>query len=201
MARDVFQEFRERRHGTFRGLFLKFYDYTSGYFFARTGHRQDSEDLNQELWKRVYLKAPGFGGTTFGEFFYWVKKIAYRLYLDRPVRREVEADVATMPAKGFEPYEQATIRESAEEMITAMHALREGDRDILLLRFYQELSYIEVGGALGVSADAARVRLHRALVRFGEALDARGSKLGKAMRPAELGEMLSWALPLARPAV
>jgi len=198
MARDVFALFRSRDHGIFRKLFLKFFDYTFAYFLVRTGHRQDSEDLCQELWARIYEKASQFNGNTFGEFFRWMKRIAYRLYLDRPARCEVEADFDTLAAEQLPPHQHATLHEAAEQLVAAMYALRDGDRDILLLRFYQELSYEEIAAALGTGKGAARVRLHRALVRFGEALEARGSKLGRVMRPTELGDMLSWALPLAR---
>ena len=45
----------------------------------------------------------------------------------------------------------------------ALGALREADREAVLLRFYQDLSLAEVGEALGVSEEAARKRVNRGL--------------------------------------
>ena len=39
------------------------------------------------------------------------------------------------------------------------------DREILILRFEQRLSYAEIGDRLGISEGACRSRLHRALQR------------------------------------
>ena len=198
MPHHVFDLFRSKDHDIFKKLFLKFFDYTFAYFLVRTGHRQDSEDLNQILWARVYEKANQFAGSSFGEFFSWVKKMAYRELLSRPLRKEVTCDLGDVAACGLTPEQHASLQEAAERMVLAMYALRDSDRDILLLCFYQQLSHDEVAALLGVTKQAARVRLHRALVRYGRVLEDRGSRIGKTLRPAELGQTLSWALPLAR---
>ena len=43
--------------------------------------------------------------------------------------------------------------------------LSKEDREILILRFEQRLSYAEIGDRLGISEGACRSRLHRALQR------------------------------------
>ncbi|AXJ10696.1 RNA polymerase sigma factor [Arthrobacter sp. PM3] len=48
----------------------------------------------------------------------------------------------------------------------AMAALREKDRDILQLAYWDELSIAEIAGVLGCSESAAKVRLHRARAAF-----------------------------------
>ena len=45
----------------------------------------------------------------------------------------------------------------------SLAALRQGDRDSILLRFFQGLSFAEVGASLGVSEEAARKRVTRSL--------------------------------------
>jgi len=46
------------------------------------------------------------------------------------------------------------------------------DRVVLVLRYYMDLSFEEIGTTLGVSPEAARVRNHRALARLRPILDA-----------------------------
>jgi RNA polymerase sigma-70 factor, ECF subfamily len=52
------------------------------------------------------------------------------------------------------------------ELRAALKRLSRGERVILILRFYVDLSYEEIGLHLGVSAKAARTRTERALKRL-----------------------------------
>jgi RNA polymerase sigma factor (sigma-70 family) len=57
---------------------------------------------------------------------------------------------------------------------SAMLELDETDRDALLLRFFQEVKLAELGSALGISEEAARKRVDRALERLRGVLTRRG---------------------------
>lgn len=56
----------------------------------------------------------------------------------------------------------------------AMGRLKSPDRDALLLRFYQQKSHHEVGRAMGISEEAAKKRVARAVDRLREILRRRG---------------------------
>ena len=56
------------------------------------------------------------------------------------------------------------------EIAHAFRALPEGDREVLRLVAWEGLSADELAVALGCTANAARIRLHRARRRFAEAL-------------------------------
>ena len=60
------------------------------------------------------------------------------------------------------------------EIHTALEKLKASDREAVILRFFQQKSLAEVGDALGISADAARMRLNRALERLNHQLVRRG---------------------------
>jgi hypothetical protein len=55
-----------------------------------------------------------------------------------------------------------------------MHELAEADRNALLLRHFQQRPYAEVGAQLGLSENAARMRVDRALERLRKHLARRG---------------------------
>lgn len=71
---------------------------------------------------------------------------------------------------------QAKLRASAqlrsgaesEDMVVhdALAALRDSERDILQMAYWDELSTAEIAGVLGCSESAAKVRLHRARAAF-----------------------------------
>jgi RNA polymerase sigma factor (sigma-70 family) len=60
----------------------------------------------------------------------------------------------------------------------AMNALRTADRDAVLLRYFENKPLAEVGAALGVTEDAARVRVNRALEKLRHLLTKQGVAMG-----------------------
>ncbi|MBT2555684.1 RNA polymerase sigma factor [Arthrobacter sp. ISL-5] len=63
--------------------------------------------------------------------------------------------------------------ESADLVVhDVMAALRENERDILQLAYWDEMSMAEIAGVLGCSESAARVRLHRARAAFRKQMPA-----------------------------
>jgi DNA-directed RNA polymerase specialized sigma24 family protein len=59
-----------------------------------------------------------------------------------------------------------------ERLLAALGGLRPRDREALLLLYWEELSYAEAATALGCSANAVGIRVHRAKARLREALEA-----------------------------
>ena len=55
-----------------------------------------------------------------------------------------------------------------------MLELKDSDREALLLRYFERRSMAEVGSRLGLSENAARMRVERALERLRERLTRRG---------------------------
>lgn len=68
------------------------------------------------------------------------------------------------------PSQQAAKRELARRVREALAELPEVDREILLLRTYEDLPYGEVAYVLGITPTAARMRYGRALVKLGAIL-------------------------------
>ncbi|MCK5943548.1 MAG: sigma-70 family RNA polymerase sigma factor [Planctomycetes bacterium] len=66
------------------------------------------------------------------------------------------------------PSVAAARREHEEWLRLAVELLEPADRDVLRLRDWQQLEFAEIGSALGVSAEAARKRYHRALPRLAD---------------------------------
>ena len=98
-----------------------------------------------------------------------------------------------LPADGIlrlDPAAAATLRpsqaaEAAEWKALvrlALELLAPGEREVLLPRDWDDLSFEEVGRRLGIAADAARMRYHRALARLACKLEqARGGKLDQLL--------------------
>jgi len=77
----------------------------------------------------------------------------------------------------------------------AMHQLNERDRHVVLLRFFEGRSLADVGAKLGLSEDAARKRVGRALDELRELL----ARQGVTSTAAVLATMLSGHAVAAAP--
>lgn len=63
-------------------------------------------------------------------------------------------------------------------------SLADGDREILMLAYWEDLATADVGRALGCSTGTAAVRLHRARARFRHALAASERAPDETTRPS-----------------
>lgn len=82
----------------------------------------------------------------------------------------------------------------------AVDELKEGDRDVVLLRFFQNLSFAEIGARLRLTENAARMRTERALDKLRRQLERRGVTSTAAALGALLTDQAIAAVPAGLPA-
>lgn len=58
-----------------------------------------------------------------------------------------------------------------DALLPALHTLREEDREILMLVAWEGLTHAEIGEAMGISANAVAIRVHRARKRLTDRID------------------------------
>ncbi len=121
-------------------------------------------DLADDIVSETFIRLWGARGrvdlTTVRAYLF---AIARNLFLQqrRHRGRVAELDERLVdPEPG--PEQQAGARDRLRAVLTALQALPEIDRAALLMRADDELSYAEIGAALGISEVLARVKVHRA---------------------------------------
>lgn len=77
----------------------------------------------------------------------------------------------------------------------ALHELRERDRRVILLRYFSNRRYAEIGSFVGISTDAARLRVDRALEKLRHVLLRRGITSTSAALALLLTTHISPAVP------
>ncbi|MCB1255421.1 MAG: sigma-70 family RNA polymerase sigma factor [Austwickia sp.] len=102
----------------------------------------------------------------------WLYGVARRILAnhDRGARRQIRlaeriSDEYSRPADGCDT-------DGGGRVADALATLSERDQEVLRLSAWEELSPREIGQVLGLTAGTAAVRLHRARLRLGAALDA-----------------------------
>jgi RNA polymerase sigma-70 factor, ECF subfamily len=153
--------------------------------------RVDASDVVQETQLEVCRRLPDFLERQPMPFHLWVRKTAYeRLLMLR--RQHVEARRRTtsrevgLPdrsalllarqflAAGSTPSQQLHRRELVRRVRLAVAQLTDGDREILLMRNHEGLSYQDVACLLDIEPAAARQRYGRALLRLQQFLANEG---------------------------
>jgi len=156
-------------------LFERHHQALFNFMLQMTHNRSLSEDLVQESFMRVLKSAHTFRGEA--SFRSWLFNISRNRFYDhlrkdKRLQRFEESEpsaigeIETDPAAEFESMEKQT------QFQTAMARLPEKQREIIWLGRFELDSFEELGDALGCSAGAARVRMHRAVRQLKTQLSA-----------------------------
>jgi RNA polymerase sigma-70 factor, ECF subfamily len=127
------------------------------------------DDLNQEIWLSIYRGLPRLLDA--GKFRAWAFRIArdrvYQEFRRRklPVEPLLETEDVEFPETGAEP---AIDRESLQR---ALDILSPGHREVLVLRFLEDMTYEEIARITGSSPGTVRSRLHYGKRALKNALD------------------------------
>jgi RNA polymerase sigma-70 factor (ECF subfamily) len=142
------------------------------YLLFLTGKREVAEDLFQETWMRVLLRGTQYNGKA--RFDTWLFTIARNLVIDLS-RKRTMASLDEMsegreddrpfeiPVEGPSPLDQFQLREDRAEVSEVLLKLEPSYREVLVLRFYEELSLEEIAGVTRAPLSTVKSRLYRGL--------------------------------------
>lgn len=131
------------------------------------GSREDAQDLCQETFVRMVRSADRYQPQ--GQFQSWLFRIAGNQARSRLRRRKVlrwfSFDQAEMdpPAPDRSAQQELEREEARAEVRAAIERLPERQREALILKQYQDMSYAEIAEAMGLTVSAVQMLLHRAM--------------------------------------
>ena len=134
------------------------------------GSSPDVDDVFQETWIRVVRSAHRYDPTQ--RFSGWLFAIAWNLVKDRWSKRRIHADVdlASMPSRERSAEERAVASDRAERVRELVAQLPERLSEVILLRYFEELSEKEVAARLGVPVGTVKSRIHYGLKKLAESI-------------------------------
>ena len=145
---------------------------------ARMCGESAADDVTQEAFVAAWRALPSFRGDC--RFSTWLYRLATNAAIDllRREKRHRNADDITeldLSDDGPSPQELAERGETQEAVRRALGQLSEEHRQVLLLRYMQELDYGEIADALEISEGTVKSRISRAKGRLRELLDGGGN--------------------------
>lgn len=144
-----------------------------------------ADDLAQDVFLRAWRHLADYDPSR--KFSSWLFKIAHNRTIDQLRRGKLRATLSldgagedetpfevAAPEEGTSPLRHAESAELARLVQQSIAELRPTYREILLLRFEQDLQYDEIAGVLGIALGTVKVQLHRARKALARELERRG---------------------------
>jgi RNA polymerase sigma-70 factor, ECF subfamily len=165
------------------GVLLERYRRPMFNFVARNaGDAPRAEDLTQEVFLRAIQRADQFRGES--KVSTWLYRIARNLCIDhrRRMQHRRHASLDT-PSAGDGPSLAERLPGDARtadrdlvdgdlraRILAALEALPEDQREVFLLRQFENMAFAEIGEVVGASENTVKSRMRYALLRLREAL-------------------------------
>jgi len=141
------------------------------YLLYITGNRERAEDFFQETWIRVLERGHQYDGKS--KFEAWLFSIARHLVIDWQRQKKVQSlDALTNPDEGApmefagddpSPLHLVMSQESEGAVQASLEKLSAVYREVLLLRFQEELGLAEIAVVLSAPISTVKSRLYRGL--------------------------------------
>ena len=134
-----------------------------------TGSREEAEDILQDVFMTVW-KSPQAFNPDKGKFVTWLHRITVNRCISNHRRKEpalLPLDEATPDLPGVNsqdlPEEALISKLEYERLIKTLNRLDSKHRPVLVLRYFNDLSYRDIADALDIPVGTVKSRLYNAL--------------------------------------
>ena len=161
----------------FDELLSRIQDKIFTYIMYMVKDEEMANDLFQETFIKAITKLQNGLYTDSGKFVFWVMRIAHNVIIDR--YREIKGEHIIEPTKDndLENLRGASVldtyRESEmvneqvkQDVKRLMNALPETQREVVYMRFFQQMSFKEIAEETGVSINTSLGRMRYALINL-----------------------------------
>ncbi len=124
-----------------------------------------AEDITQNTFLKAWNGLKNFSPAK-GTFQSYLYTIARNLVIDHQRKKKeisIELTIGENLKSETDLVDNASRNESIVEVRKALSVLSENDRQIVILRYFEEMSYDEIAGVVGKKSGAVRVKVHRLL--------------------------------------
>lgn len=146
-----------------------------GFIYSKINDRDLSDDIFQDTFIKVIKTLKSQSYNEEGKFLPWVMRIAHNLVVDHfrkakkmPYQRETEEySIFNYMTDNSLNIEGQIISEQVESDLTKLlDELPEDQKEVLVMRMYQDLSFKEIADLTGVSINTALGRMRYALLNL-----------------------------------
>jgi RNA polymerase sigma-70 factor (ECF subfamily) len=189
----VAQGLKRQEAGLLDELIVRYQHRLLRYLLYLTSNREMAEDLFQEVWMRVLVRGAQFNGQA--RFDTWLFTIARNLVIDQKRKRTMssldelfEGGSEDDRPMSFEvadgeptPFDRFSNLEDREQIAAALLQLDTLHREVLVLRFHEELSLEEIAKMTRAPLSTVKSRLYRGMTAIKPKLERNHVRRQEAM--------------------
>jgi RNA polymerase sigma-70 factor (ECF subfamily) len=163
-----------------------------GAIYRIIGSDDEALDLCQETFLKAYRGLGSFKQEA--RFSSWLYQIALNLCRDRLRRKRgktwvsldtLEEGTESPQTSGPTALELVEARDLSRAVAGAVAALPEEQREVIVLKEYQGLTFLEIAEVLGLPMSTVKTRLYRGLGQLRDQLERQGVRSATAVRPQQ----------------
>ena len=142
-----------------------------GYFYRLTGDKTVSDDLLSELFVKLTEKIGSYKGGSFESWLFRIASNIFHDYLRSKQRRQklLEAQKAQLDTEAVE--QKFSDGEMIDRLQVRLQRLDTDARQLIMLRFYSELSFKEIAQMRQEPIGTTLSKLHRGLKKLRELME------------------------------
>ncbi|UGS20113.1 RNA polymerase sigma factor [Flavobacterium cyclinae] len=146
-----------------------------GFIYSKVNDRDLSDDIFQDTFIKVIKTLKSQSYNEEGKFLPWVMRIAHNLVVDHyrkakkmPYQRETEEfSIFNYMTDNSLNIEGQMISEQVEnDIVKLLNELPDDQKEVLMMRMYQDLSFKEIADLTGVSINTALGRMRYAVINL-----------------------------------
>mgnify|MGYP000859781235 CR=1 FL=1 len=137
------------------------------FIYKITKSKEDTEDILQDVFVKVYNNLYKYNDNyRFSAWIYTITvntiKSTYKKKKLRAVSHYTEDLLEEIPSLEDSPELLVEVKEHYKEIIEAIDSLKEKQKTAFILRYLRDFSYKEIGKIMGISQEAAKMKVQRA---------------------------------------
>lgn len=151
-----------------------------GFIYSKISDRDITDDIFQDTFIKVIKTLKSNSYNEEGKFLPWVMRIAHNLVIDHfrknkkmPMFRETEefSIFSIMSDNSLTIENQMISDQVVNDLKRLIEELPEDQKEVLVMRMYQDLSFKEISELTGVSINTALGRMRYALMNLRKVID------------------------------
>lgn len=160
----------------FDALLNRHKDRVFSYILHIVKDREQAEDIFQETFVKAIMTIKQGRYTDSGKFSAWISRIAHNLIIDFYRQEKAENTISTdsdvtdmlnrrdLAEKNIEDH--LVSEQIQEDVRRIIEALPESQREVLIMRYYRDMSFKEIAEATNVSINTALGRMRYAILNM-----------------------------------
>lgn len=157
------------------------------YILFSVKNKEIAEDIFQETFVKAIVTIRGGRYAESGRFYPWIVRIAHNMVIDH-FRNEQSVNIISNDEVDYDILNDSTVCEGniedvlvqeqiLNDVVSLVARLPQCQREIIHMRYYQDLSFKEIADIMGISINTALGRVRYALINLRKMMAGKGVSL------------------------